>query len=103
MRATFTGRCSAVESDFTTNTKSPACPVCTACDGTTVAFSSCASRSRIVENWPGHSRWSEFSNVAFSLIVPVVLSTVLSTNVRYPFGLGVAVRRRFHAAAFRAP
>ena len=46
-------------------------------------------------NWPGHSRRSGLSNVAFSLIVSVVMSTALSTKVSVPVdGCAVGVLRR---------
>ena len=38
-------------------------------------------------NCPGQSAWSLLANVAFSLIVPVVLSTVLSMKLSWPVAL----------------
>ena len=55
-------------------------------------------------NWPGHSRRSVLSNVAFSLIVSVDASTALSTkaSARSPAApsssCGVAVDRQLAAA-----
>ena len=39
------------------------------------------SRKVTRTNWPGHSLWSVFGKVPFSLMVPVVMSTALSTKV----------------------
>src|SRR5581483_1616718 len=79
-----TDRDSARRSDLTTKTYCPDCPVCTACDGTTTALACVPSRKVTLTNWPGHRRRSAFANVPFRRIIPVVLSTVLSTNVSLP-------------------
>ena len=63
-----------------------------------VAFSSCERRSDTVRKLSRPQTMIGIAKVAFSLIVPVVLSTVLSTKLREPAShLGVAVGRGFHA------
>src|ERR1022692_3081497 len=52
--------------------------------GTTTALVWVVSRRVTRTNWPGHNLWLVLGNVPFSLMVPVVISTVLSTKVRVP-------------------
>ena len=82
--ATVTFRCSTVESGLTTKTNGPSCPVCTASFGTTVALLSVVMFRLTRANSPGHNRRSVLSNFAFSLIVSVDASTVLSMNASVP-------------------
>jgi len=49
-----------------------------------MAFCWVVSRRVTRTNCPGHSLRSEFGNVPFSLIVPVVMSTELSMKVSTP-------------------
>ena len=93
--AVMTGRCSTVESGLTTNTNWPSCPVWTACDGTTTAFGSVVSRRETRANWPGQSRRSLLSKIAFSLIVSVVeVDGVVDEAEGAVLGLRVVVLRR---------
>ena len=57
-----------------------------------------SSVSTTVTNWPGHSRPSRFSNVAFRWMVPVEASTVLSITESYPVAraAGIVLRRHAH-------
>ena len=88
-RDTVTLRKSAVRSGLTTKTYCPFCPVCTAALGISTAFLSVLSVRLTSANCPGHSRRSRLANVAFSLIMPVAGSTVLSMKVSMPSaGLG---------------
>src|SRR6185437_442774 len=61
--AVTTVRCSTVESGLTTKTYWPSCPVCTACEGTTIACGTTASRSETRANCPGHNEWLALANV----------------------------------------
>ena len=79
-----------------TKTKLPCCPETTAEAGTTSAFWSTYSRSRTLTNSPGQSAPSVFGKLPLSRIVPVVVSTALSTNASVPFAR--RSRRRSGAA-----
>src|SRR5204862_4134695 len=81
---TITSLSSAVLSGLTTNTEEPCWPLCTAEDGTTIAFGSVASVVTTLTNCPGHRRRRSFLKDAFTRMVPVVGSTALSTNVIWP-------------------
>ena len=62
----------------------PSWPVCSADDGTTSALGCKVSRIETFTNSPGQSLRSVLRKVPFSLIVPVVASTLLSINVSSP-------------------
>ncbi len=70
--------------------------------GATTAFASVASVSETFVNCPGQSARSWFGNVAFRLIVPVVMSTVLSMKESVP-SEGVRPGPFGSALTFNAP
>src|SRR5262249_45251158 len=75
---------STVESGFTTKTYGPCAPVCTACEGTTMACGSTVSVKVTLANWPGQSRFSVLGKLALRRTVPVAGSMALSTKVTTP-------------------
>src|SRR6185295_15918712 len=88
VRSTCTALVAAELSGWMTNTKLPCWPETTADAGTTSASRCTYSRSRTFTNSPGQSAPSALGKLPLSRIVPVAVSTALSTNVSLPSLLG---------------
>ena len=73
-----------LRSSPTMSTKRFSGPVCTACAGTTVALTRVRGAISTFTYMPGHRRACGLANSAFTRMVPVVVSTALSTNVSWP-------------------
>ena len=84
IRSTFTVRDSTVMSLLTTITNWPVWPLCTACVGTTTRFFSVVSVKMTFRYWPGQSALSVLGKVAFSRMVPVVVSTRVVDERQHP-------------------
>ena len=75
-------------SPFTAYRKLPCCPRCTAAAGTDRAFGSVRGTSTTSRYCPGQKRAGALAKRPFMRIVPVVLSTVLSTKISSPSARG---------------